>query len=324
MFFWRRGPAMNTKTANSTLKINLERLNWLTDAPLFIDGELVEQFFDAIVQPEFEYGHVIDQETVDRREKLKGELEASGEISLPSWLASFLNVKLGAKAGAAYATEEGSSQFTSVQKIPISNPTRKIAELTAHYLDQYPDRIIYLKVPLDPTNPILDDASEDLLKTPRILAFLDLPPRTKLIPTAAEFDNHHIELIFASLEKKWGSSRNPLPKYPDDPDEPATTLREERKKYWDEYKDAFVAQDAMVEVEKGASKNSNRIRWIDFRLPITEEGGNTMHLHICPRGEYDAGVFGYNFIKRGYKHGLRIVGTLKSEPDMNVMAIYEK
>ena len=29
-------------------------------------------------------------------------------------------------------------------------------------------------------------------------------------------------------------------------------------------------------------------------------------------------------IKRGYKHGIRLVGTLKSEPDMNVLAIYER
>jgi hypothetical protein len=46
--------------------------------------------------------------------------------------------------------------------------------------------------------------------------------------------------------------------------------------------------------------------------------------HVCPAGKYDTGVFAYNFIKRGYKHGLRLIGTLKSEPDMNVLAIYEK
>jgi hypothetical protein len=45
---------------------------------------------------------------------------------------------------------------------------------------------------------------------------------------------------------------------------------------------------------------------------------------MVPAATYDTGTFAYNFIKRGYKHGIRLVGTLKSEPDMNVLAIYEK
>jgi hypothetical protein len=49
-----------------------------------------------------------------------------------------------------------------------------------------------------------------------------------------------------------------------------------------------------------------------------------MHLHIAARGRYETGAFGYNFITRGFKHGLRIVGTLKSEPDLNVLAIFER
>ena len=66
-----------------------------------------------------------------------------------------------------------------------------------------------------------------------------------------------------------------------------------------------------------------RIRWIDYRVPLTKDG-DTLHLHISPTETYDTGVFAYNFIKRGHKHGLRLVGTLKSEPDMNVLAIYDK
>jgi hypothetical protein len=27
---------------------------------------------------------------------------------------------------------------------------------------------------------------------------------------------------------------------------------------------------------------------------------------------------------RGFKHGLRVVGTLKSEPDLNVLGIFER
>ncbi len=76
------------------------------------------------------------------------------------------------------------------------------------------------------------------------------------------------------------------------------------------------------QVEQAAATNG-RIRWIDFRLPLTTEG-DTLHLHIVAGGEFDTGVLAYNFIKRGYKHGLRLVGTMKSEPDMNVLAVFEK
>jgi hypothetical protein len=78
----------------------------------------------------------------------------------------------------------------------------------------------------------------------------------------------------------------------------------------------------MLAVEK-ASAELGRIQWIDYRVPVTAEG-DTLHLHVCAEGKFDTGVFAYNFVKRGYKHGLRLVGTLKSEPDMDVLAIYEK
>ncbi len=34
---------------------------------------------------------------------------------------------------------------------------------------------------------------------------------------------------------------------------------------------------------------------------------------------HDTGVFAYNFVPRGFNYGLRIVGTLKSGPDVNVL-----
>ena len=52
--------------------------------------------------------------------------------------------------------------------------------------------------------------------------------------------------------------------------------------------------------------------------------GDTLHLHFAPGEQYATGDFGYYLIARGYKHGLRVVGTIKAEPDMNVLAIYEK
>jgi hypothetical protein len=49
----------------------------------------------------------------------------------------------------------------------------------------------------------------------------------------------------------------------------------------------------------------------------------TLYLDVSARGDYDTGVFAYNFIRRGERYGLRIVGSLKSKPALNVLAAYE-
>jgi len=112
------------------------------------------------------------------------------------------------------------------------------------------------------------------------------------------------------------------PSYPDRIGSTPQELRTERREYWRWFDTNFSATQAMIAVEE-ASREHGRIQWIDYRVPVTTEG-DTLHLHVCPEGKFDTGVFAYNFIKRGYKHGLRLVGTLKSEPDMNVLAIYER
>jgi hypothetical protein len=47
-------------------------------------------------------------------------------------------------------------------------------------------------------------------------------------------------------------------------------------------------------------------------------------MHVQGRGEFATGTFAYNLVKRGFRHGLRVVGTMKSEPGMNALAIFEK
>ena len=49
----------------------------------------------------------------------------------------------------------------------------------------------------------------------------------------------------------------------------------------------------------------------------------TLYLDVSARGDYDTGVFAYKFIRRGERYGLRIVGSLKSKPALNVLAAYE-
>lgn len=325
-FFGRNGVSETALDFN--LNVGLSELDWLTDAALFIDEELVEDVHDAFVRPEYTVLSETTSESKQRKTSLKGKLEGGGKIKFPQWLEFFLDGELQAKLAAEAAKEKSKTESSSMQRAPIRNAQRLIEDLTGHYLEHYPERIIAISLDNDqclrPDHEVIKYRSEYLLDTPRVLAFLDLPPLTKLLPTAAEFENNKIELIYKELSKKWGYKleKPELMQYPDDPHSELDLLRGQRRDYWQEYDDAFSAQDAMIAVESASQENLG-IRWIDFRLKLTNEG-DTMHLHICPRGKYATGTFGYNLIKRGYKHGLRIVGTLKSEPDMNVLAIYEK
>lgn len=49
-----------------------------------------------------------------------------------------------------------------------------------------------------------------------------------------------------------------------------------------------------------------------------------MHLHIELGGRYYTGVVAHLFIRRALESGIRLVGTLKDGPDLNVLALYEK
>lgn len=197
-----------------------------------------------------------------------------------------------------------------------------------------------------------DDLIDRGIQTPRDLVVLVLPgapeiyddeslpgPETLLVPTAAEFEEGTVEPIYKGVTR----SREMPPRYPqreltwselgshyddDDMDEyepgekVGDDVRSARKKYWSWFADNFDPKQTTREIEEAAEKHGD-IRWIDFRLPIDDEG-RTMHLHLQGREQYSTGTFAYNLVKRGYKHGLVIVGTVISEPDIDVLAVYER
>ena len=74
-----------------------------------------------------------------------------------------------------------------------------------------------------------------------------------------------------------------------------------------------------------AGKNSGRIDWIDFRLLRANDVDiAAKHFHISARGAYPPGTFASQLVRRAEHHGTRILGTLKSGSDVNVLAIYER
>lgn len=291
-------------------------LAWLADAPLFIDTDLVNRFHDAIIQPEFEEGEI--SLALDRKKasEIGGKLGLEAEVSVTKWLSKLLPFldakgKASIEGNVTKSKEEGETQHVVLRR--ITTPQRQLVQLILHYLVNHDERLFIT----GENSSITALDNKYILDVPRAIAFIDLPAGTKIIPAAAEFVNGKIVLLYRKFEKDNGERP---PTYPETGE--AEQLREDRKKYWSWFNENIKPSKAMIVVEEAASENG-RIRWIDYRVLISEQG-DTIHLHVCPAGEYDTGVLAYNLVKRGQKHGLRLVGTLKSEPDFNILAIYEK
>lgn len=93
---------------------------------------------------------------------------------------------------------------------------------------------------------------------------------------------------------------------------------------WKQLADRFDATKARVVLEEASRRNENsRFDWIDFRL-VWSSSGSPSHLHMVPKGRYPTGIFAHALVKRAYSNGVRIVGTLKSGGDINVLEIYER
>ena len=312
-----------------SIEAQFQKILWLSDAPLFIDEDLVSRFFDAIVRPKYE--HVGETETRDNEtaDKMAGKLGITGKagLNLPAWLTP---IKLGVEATGEIQVDREDKEKTGkvVQLKPIWNAERQLEELTRHYLAHHADKLIAGDTPIDakgwPEKSKWYQGKEEYFSSvPRPLVFLDLPPGVQIIPTAAEFSNGKVCLLFLDLVAKLKVGDNgPMEKYPDTGGIPGDETRAERKAYWASYT-AYYNSRAAMEVIEEASSDNGKIEWIDFRLPVSGDG-DTIHLHICPKGKYSAGTFGYNFVRRANRHGARLVGTLKTEPDMNVLAIYDK
>jgi hypothetical protein len=304
-------------------------LGWLADAPLFIDADQIDRFYDAVARPQNKQGTMTLQVTQENSRTIEGKLNLEGGLTTEKLAAAltpifaFLRPSVKVAGEGSLEHERKKGEGISLDLLPISTPQRQLEMLTLHYIFNHPRRIFFID---DVRNTDWYEPAT-ITSVPREVVFLQLPsseeaetsdlPQTKLIPTAAEFESGKTVLIYKRLE----FSSEPIPEYP----ERASTLQElknKRKEYWQWFDQNYSATKAMVAVEEAASENG-RIRWIDYRLPISKSG-STLHLHVCPNARYDTGVVAYNFIKRGSKHGLRIIGTLKSGPDLNVLSIYDR
>jgi hypothetical protein len=294
-------------------------LQWLLDAPLFIDALQVEAFYDAVLRPDYAGDTVVLRDSVSTEAEFEGGLKVSAGIP---WFGKG-EVDLGGSLGQTRGHErEGTVRV-------VSNAYRHLLALAMHYAGSKPDRLV-LAHPHAASHEIktaLGDPVDltDLpfvTTTPRALVFLDLLAGTKFIPTAVELEDGRVRTVFSELAAAQQVAGEQAPwEYPK-----TDASEEERNRYWQWYADYFRDRAALDVVEKAAG-DGKRFSWIDFRVPLgtdTKQSGPFMHLHIAARGGYDTGVFAYNLVGRGFKHGVRIVGTLKSEPDLNVLAIFDR
>jgi len=295
---------------------DITKLGWLADAPLFIDAPQVLAFYDAVVRPETEQKKITLSLKSLESQKTTVEGELTGEVSIAKWITTifpFLDASVGGKAGASTETARGKEEGREVELQPINSPQRQLVQLALHYIVNLPTRI---RIVSDPLNSTWSDArfAQGL---PRALVFLDFPSNSVFIPMAAELGTGRVALIHEAYLDA-ASQKNPRP----DSRHLTSEARDIAwREYWDQFVKHFDAQTALITIEKQAE--GGRIRWIDYRTPFAEKG-KTFHLHVVGHGDYDTGVFAYNFVKRGFDHGIRLVGTLKVGNDVNVLAIFEK
>jgi hypothetical protein len=278
---------------------------------MFIDTTQVEAFYDAVLRPDYEGASLTLSDSVTRGVKVGGE--ATVGVAIP-WLAKGETKVTG-------ETERSRALGQEATLNVISNPYRHLLALTIHYATEKNDRLVLGRADGSAAcggqEVGLGWAEDDFIqKTPRALLLIDFPPGTKFIPAALELEKGEVKRVFEDFAKRLKEGEPP--EYPGS--DSGTDARDE---YWEWFAKRYSATAAM-EVVEDTMKEEQKISWIAFRVPLRGDAGPMMHLHIAPRGQYETGAFAYNFVKRAFKHGIRLVGTLKSEPDLNVLAIFER
>lgn len=298
--------ACNHKSPIAEEDLPVELL-WIKDAPLFIDETTLGRLYDAVVRPVYkEDAPVIIRVTDAQAQKLQGKIGVNAKAGLAPWLATLLSFGAEASVEGGGESAQSASKETTITLHPISTPQRQLEQLAIWYLFNQRSRLLTgdRTAPLSWQNDRLWEIS------PRALVFVDLPSETKIIPMAAEFADGSVTTFYDKLR---ASSGEFPPKYEET----------ERKTYWKWFGDNFDRKVSIELIEAASTSVKAPIRWIDFRCILNDEG-DTLHLHLEGAERYSVGTFAYQLVNRTLGHGLRVVGTLKGGPDVNVLALYEK
>jgi len=273
-------------------------LLWVKDAPLFIDDQGLARFYDAVVRPAFKDNtpFKLKISASDKRD-LDAKLGIKGKFGLSSWLSSILGAELEVSGEAAGKESKTKATDQEITLEPISTPQRQLDQLLAFYVFNQPGRLLIGDI----SSPLEWKKGGASAAVPRALALIDLPPRTKIIPMAAEFENGKVVKLFEQLLGPSGEHPPPF-------------IHEKKDEYWGWFAKNFNPALAVEVIEKASSENG-KIEWIDFRVPLNETTNSpkveTMHLHLVARRGYFTGELAYMAVRRAMGHGLRVIGTLK-------------
>lgn len=162
------------------------RLQWLLDAPLFVDEALTARLFDAVVRPSYEVQsrEVGEVSETARRRLLGGEAEAGYDLGL-----SFLTgaLKLRGQVNAEREKTDTLTTSTMRTEVRVDTAGRRLEEIALVYLSNHPDRIVFIDTDGTATTfdgrtlsiQDLEAAAED---PPRMLAFIDIPATRRSFP----------------------------------------------------------------------------------------------------------------------------------------------
>lgn len=292
---------------------------WLLDAPMFVDAQRIASLYNAIALPEYEEPDINVSISNLKLSKWEagGEVEVSAADSLIAKL--LLPFGLSARANASRGGEAQNGTGQTVSLRPVKAPERQLLNLAIHYGAHLQERVWTISGTAD--DSWLRDTTF-LGALPKALVFIDFEPGTPFVPMAAELSDGKVVQFFDRLAE--AAARRRTSTVP--PDYPQSDDPTEMNHFWAWFQeDPHSSIDAMKVVEQ-VIDDAGRPQWVDYRVPIGSPGSQTrsLHLNIKARGIYDTGDFAYLLLRRGRKHGVRVVGTLKSGPGLNVLAIYEK
>ena len=295
---------------------------FLVDAPMFTDNSLIDRFHDAVIRPESIVTAESDQRATKEETARKLGVTGQGKASVP------FVVDLALKGNFENRFKRGEeASYTRQLDIPRT-PERLLEEIVAFYLANFPERVLRVfpkerkvsdatgseKTGTDTLDAVCDTPG------PRPIVLIDAPPGTKIMPMAGEFVNGHLDVIYDDLVASLSTADEPLKKFSRGMSE------DDKAQRWGELVSKFDARVAMHVLEGAGRKHGEvRFEWIDFRMPWGNVGNpSPLHLHIVPAGRYSMGTFAHAFVRRADSNGVRIVGTLKTGGDINVLAMYER
>jgi hypothetical protein len=280
---------------------------WMADAPMFIDEQQVASFYDAVLRP--------DKLTTGIQTSTEAQTTTAAKVSYGLKAGALIPGLAEASLGGELSGTEAKKRGAQRTEVPIDNAPRQLQRLALHYLNSFdaePDMRVWAPVGAFDGWAFPDDAA--IGRRPRMLAVLDLPSRTKLVPMAVENQNE-VKLAYQALAERFANDgAPPCPQYPEDREDKAGAQR-----YWKWFNDHWNANAALEVLEEQAKPG--RPQWVNYRVPVNDD--LTLHLNIVGAGKYDIGVFGYNLLRRAWDHGACLVGTLHTD-GMNVLAVYDR